>query len=208
MSTMTTNYYEVLNIEMDADEQQIKKAYRKLALKYHPDKNPSADTAEKAYEILSDPEKRRIYDNRGQLDEDDFDNPFDGFAFHRPEDIFAQFFGHMNSMFGGGGGGDIFSSFMMPPPPPPPSFGMFPQHPFLSNRGAGHPFFGGNDFMNPMLQQFSSSSSSNMGGGYSKSVTTSTRNVNGVVETVKVTRTTDQNVLYKIYILYVYYYNQ
>lgn len=64
------NYYEILGVKKDASDDEIKKAYRKLALKYHPDKNPNNKTAEEkfkeissAYEILSDKDKRRKYDN-------------------------------------------------------------------------------------------------------------------------------------------------
>lgn len=66
--------YEVLGISKTADEKTIKKAYRKLAKKYHPDMNPGDKTAEQkfkeatdAYNILSDPEKRKLYDQYGHL---------------------------------------------------------------------------------------------------------------------------------------------
>ncbi|KAG1129933.1 hypothetical protein G6F42_004620 [Rhizopus arrhizus] len=208
------DYYQVLQIEKDASDQQIKKAYRKLALKFHPDKNSSADAVEKfkdiseAYEILSDPEKRRVYDSRGSdpMHDGDYDyhNPFAGFAFHSPEEIFAEFFNHMS---GFGRGGDMFSSFMMPPmhqaPPPPPPFGGF-NHPFMMGGFGDTGGFFGHDFMSPLMgsspfqqQSFIASSQNSSrglnGGGYSKSVSTTTRNVNGVVESVKVTKITDSN---------------
>ena len=63
------NYYNILNVSNNADEDQIKQAYRTLAMKYHPDKNPDSKTAEEkfkriseAYSVLSDPQKRRDYD--------------------------------------------------------------------------------------------------------------------------------------------------
>ncbi|KEG08796.1 chaperone DnaJ protein [Trypanosoma grayi] len=89
-------YYELLGIVVDASENDIKRAYRRLALKYHPDKNPGDnEAAEKfksishAYEVLSDPDKRQLYDERGKagleggMDEGGFD----------PSDIFSMFFG-------------------------------------------------------------------------------------------------------------------
>ncbi|CCX10854.1 hypothetical protein FPQ18DRAFT_77482 [Pyronema domesticum] len=105
-----THLYEVLEIQAGASEQEIKKAYRKLAMRYHPDKNAHApDAADKfkevghAYEILSDPEKRRIYDQYGE-------EGLNGDAGHggvSAEDLFSQFFGGggmggMGGMFGGG----------------------------------------------------------------------------------------------------------
>lgn len=72
---MRSNYYKILNIEIGADSEEVKKAYRKLAIKYHPDKNPNDKIAEQkfrditeAYEILKDFEKRKKYD---------FENGFD-----------------------------------------------------------------------------------------------------------------------------------
>ena len=97
------DYYEVLGVSKDATTDQIKKAYRKLALKYHPDKNPGDKTAEgkfkeaaDAYAVLSDSEKRKVYDQRGWRGMEDMG--FHGFqstddinsAFG---DIFAEFFG-------------------------------------------------------------------------------------------------------------------
>ena len=66
------DYYEVLGVSKDADAKEIKKAYRKLAMKYHPDKNPGDKAAEEkfkeineAYEVLSDENKRNTYDRFG-----------------------------------------------------------------------------------------------------------------------------------------------
>ena len=69
---MKRDYYEVLGIGKQADEKEIKKAYRKLAKKYHPDMNPGDKAAEQkfkevteAYNVLSDPEKKKLYDQFG-----------------------------------------------------------------------------------------------------------------------------------------------
>ncbi|KAI8885735.1 DnaJ-domain-containing protein [Backusella circina FSU 941] len=203
MSSMSVDYYEVLGLSQDATEQEIKKAYRKLALRYHPDKNPSSEAADKfkdisqAYEILSDPDNRKIYDNRDNINdhyEADY-NPFSEFNFHNPEDIFANFFGHMSSMFGMNDG--FFPSMR------PPMFGnpfMAGQNPFDRD-----PFF--HSPLNGMMSQsfhpppppifpFSSASSSSMssfGGGSSRSVSTTTRIVNGRTETITVTEINDQD---------------
>lgn len=106
------DYYEVLGVERTATDEEIKKSYRKLAIKYHPDKNPGDKSAEEnfkelgeAYEALSDPQKRAAYDQYGHA-------AFDprararggGGGFHDPFDIFRE-------AFGGGGGGSIFDEF-------------------------------------------------------------------------------------------------
>jgi len=95
------DYYEILNLSRDCGDEEIKSAYRKMALKYHPDKNPGDKESEErfkeaaeAYEVLRDPEKRRIYDQFGHegLQGTGF-RGFSGF-----EDIFSSF-------------GDIFEGF-------------------------------------------------------------------------------------------------
>jgi molecular chaperone DnaJ len=109
------DFYEVLGVGRDAGDEEIKKAYRKLAVKYHPDKNPGDKTAEEkfkeigeAYEALCDPQKRAAYDQYGHA-------AFDpraragraggfGGGFHDPFEIFRE-------VFGGAGGGSIFESF-------------------------------------------------------------------------------------------------
>lgn len=107
-----SEYYELLGVSRDADPETIKKAYRKLAVKYHPDKNPGNKEAEEkfkeishAYEILSDPAKRGRYDQFGE-------SAFQGGGFggfHDPGDIFREVFGGafediLGGMFGFGGG--------------------------------------------------------------------------------------------------------
>ena len=65
------DYYETLGVNRNASEEDLKKAYRRLAMKYHPDRNPSPEAEEKfkqineAYEVLSDPKKKQMYDTYG-----------------------------------------------------------------------------------------------------------------------------------------------
>lgn len=108
MSTQR-DYYEVLGVERDADDKAIKDAFRKLTLKYHPDRNKSPEAEERfkeiaeAYAILSDADKRRQYDQKG----------FAGVADFSAEDLFGginfgDLFGDMGFNFGGGSAFDNF----------------------------------------------------------------------------------------------------
>lgn len=91
-----TAFYDVLGVKPSATADEIKKAYRKLALKYHPDKNPEDPEKFKhisqAYEVLSDPKKREIYDKGGE-EAIKGGGSGGGFDFHSPMDIFDMFFG-------------------------------------------------------------------------------------------------------------------
>jgi molecular chaperone DnaJ len=108
--TKKRDYYEILGIDRGASEEEVKRAYRKLAVKFHPDKNPDDAQAEEkfkelgeAYDVLMDPDKRAAYNRFGHA----------AFAqgtaarggFHDPFDIFREVFG------GGGGAGGIFETF-------------------------------------------------------------------------------------------------
>jgi len=107
---MKKDYYEILGIDKSADAAAIKKAYRKKAIEYHPDKNPGDKQAEEnfklaaeAYEVLSDPDKKARYDQYGHAA---FENGgFGGGGFSNMEDIFSQFGDIFGSAFGGGGFG-------------------------------------------------------------------------------------------------------
>ncbi|XP_064613717.1 dnaJ homolog subfamily B member 6-like isoform X6 [Liolophura sinensis] len=168
-------YYVVLGVRQTASDADIKKAYRKLALKWHPDKNPDRkEEAEKkfkeiseAYEVLSDKKKREIYDRYGRDGliggggSSGFDADFDignfgfpSFHFRDPEDVFREFFGS----------GDPFADF----------FRGFGGPSFFT------PFFDNDPFNNSGFSQFSSTSFSGPSvGGNFKSTSTSTKFVNG-----------------------------
>ncbi|MCE3216508.1 hypothetical protein HAX54_006734 [Datura stramonium] len=126
---MGVDYYNVLNVGKTATDDDLKKAYRKLAMKWHPDKNPNNKTEaeaqfkqiSEAYEILSDPQKRQVYDQYGEEGLKDMPSPGCSPNPRNAEDIFAEFFG--SSPFGFGSTGVKSTRF--------------------SSEGSGFPGFGG-----------------------------------------------------------------
>ena len=111
-TTNKRDYYEVLGVGRSATEEEVKRAYRKLAVKFHPDKNPDDPHAEEkfkelgeAYDILMDPDKRAAYDRFGHAAFAPGGVGFGRGAFHDPFEIFREVFGA--SGFGGG----IFDTF-------------------------------------------------------------------------------------------------
>ncbi|XP_006972216.1 dnaJ homolog subfamily B member 2 isoform X1 [Peromyscus maniculatus bairdii] len=173
------SYYEILDVPPSASADDIKKAYRKKALQWHPDKNPdNKEFAEKkfkevaeAYEVLSDKHKREIYDRYGRegltgagtvpsQPETGGMGPGFTFTFRSPEEVFREFFGN----------GDPFSELF-------DDLGPFSE---LQNRGARHtgPFFTFSS-SSPGQSDFSSSFSFSPGAGAFRSVSTSTTFVQG-----------------------------
>nr|XP_046227413.1 dnaJ homolog subfamily B member 6b isoform X3 [Scatophagus argus] len=206
-------YYQILGVQKNATPEDIKKAYRKLALKWHPDKNPdNKEEAERrfkelseAYEVLSDENKRSIYDRYGKEGLSGgggggggghFDHfGGGGFTFRNPEDVFREFFGGrdpfgdffaddpFDDFFGGGRSrqrgasqGRMGGSLF--------GFGGFPGFGF-SGFDSGFTSFG--DMGGGGITSFSSSSFGGGGGGMGnfRSVSTSTKFINGRKITTK-----------------------
>jgi molecular chaperone DnaJ len=112
MATEKRDYYEVLGVGRNAGDDEVKRAYRKLAVRFHPDKNPDDPHAEEkfkelgeAYDVLIDPDKRAAYDRFGHAAFAQGGAGFGGRGFHDPFEIFREVFG------GGEFGGGIFETF-------------------------------------------------------------------------------------------------
>src|SRR5216117_3752114 len=110
MATEKRDYYEVLGVGRSANDEEVKRAYRKLAVQFHPDKNPDDPHAEEkfkelgeAYDVLMDADKRAAYDRFGHAAFAQ-GGGFGRGGFHDPFDIFRE-------VFGGGMGGNIFETF-------------------------------------------------------------------------------------------------
>src|SRR3954452_5589881 len=109
MAVTKRDYYEVLSVERTATQEEIKRSYRKLAVKFHPDKNPDDPHSEEkfkelgeAYDVLMDPHKRAAYSCFGHAAFAQGGAGFGRGGFHDPFDIFREVFG---------GGGGIFETF-------------------------------------------------------------------------------------------------
>ncbi|GFT42612.1 dnaJ homolog subfamily B member 6-A [Nephila pilipes] len=209
------DYYSALELSRNATAQEVRQAYRKLALKWHPDKNlDKKEEAERkfkeineAYEVLSDEKKRRVYDQYGKegLDgggkrmrrhyhgrgadsafDTDF-SPFFHFSFRNPEDVFREF-------FGGNPFADFFGNSMDGQNQNGSSRGLRTRDPFQSSGFdfGSFPFLFANDLRSPGFPDFSSFNATVSTGSSTPSVgvrktSTSTRFVNGKkIETKKV----------------------
>jgi len=209
------DHYEVLGITRSADEAEIKKAYKKLAIRFHPDKNQGDQGAEEmfklvaeAYEVLADPAKRRAYDAYGHAGRPSVGGGGGGgrgrheygqeFGFVDAQSIFREVFGGRDPFAEFFGGRDPHSDFFGDDP-------FFAAHgsglrrQFSGGAGGGLPsmfggMFGGMGGMGGMSGvSFSSSSSfggGGLGGGSSSSISTSTTIQDGVRVTRRETRTT------------------
>ena len=112
MPSVKRDYYEILGVQRGATDQEIKSAYRKLAMQYHPDRNPNNPDAEEkfkecseAYAILADSEKRELYNRYGHAGVGGAaPGGFDPSVFQDFGDIFGEFFG-FGDLFGGGRSG-------------------------------------------------------------------------------------------------------
>jgi molecular chaperone DnaJ len=108
---MARDFYEILGVERGAQPDVIKKAYRQLALKYHPDRNPGDKSSEEkfkeaaeAYDVLSNQEKRARYDRFGHAGMNGFGGGGNGQQFHDVSEVFSAFGDIFSDLFGGGGG--------------------------------------------------------------------------------------------------------
>lgn len=182
------DYYEILCVKRNATIDEIKKAYRKLALKYHPDKNPNGaekfKSISQAYEVLSTPEKRQIYDaygkeglTNGRRAHHDYSDFGGIFSFRDPNEVFKDFFGGADPFahfFGGFNGRfantNSVNNHSSSPFMPLFMFGDFQDHVSM---------FGGNGGTNSGFNDFANKPNV-------KKTTTSTRFVNGKkIETKK-----------------------
>lgn len=205
---LSEDYYEALGVSRGANQEEIKKAYRKLALKWHPDKNLNRrEVAEmnfkrlsEAYEVLSDSKKRQVYDQFGKEGlangggSADFEGGFGGFGF--PPGMAGGFFGGPFNPFGASFGfsfrdpNEVFREFFGGNDPFSQFFGDMSQGNYNTQSGqqAGHSST--SMFMNPFdilggMEGFGgmSTMSMNMSGGGSganvKRISTSVKTVNG-----------------------------
>ena len=120
MATVKRDYYEVLSVSRNANGDELKKSYRRLAVQYHPDKNPGDPKAEErfkelgeAYDVLNDPDKRAAYDRYGHaaFAQGTAGSGRGAAGSVDPFDLFREVFGGMQGGGGGGGTGGIFEQF-------------------------------------------------------------------------------------------------